>query len=679
MTATRLLEHWLAPPGAGAPVACLATTFTFDATFFSEDCLVRFLGLGGVLGEGDRSADIAALIEEEERLSETSIVVLTDRSAATEPRNLRWDVLGVAVDGGLLHAKVAVLLWEHATRVLIGSANLTTAGYRNQVEIALAIDLDPGSRVPRVLLAELSGELRALVALAPGSDTERGPKARAGAILQQLDERVAAAALPVRQSGTLAMALAPAAPGRSPLTALDSVWVGARPRGMTALSPFWDTQPHLVSRTITSLEGRLATKRRNGEPCEAAYIVPVVVESSLARAPREILDHARSQHIEVRCAAFLQPEPNEFRRLHAKCLAYESDDWLAVLIGSSNMTAAGLGLDEHYGHREINVWIGCPAESRDAAALRELLCEGDPLDPAVTIFEAEPPDDEPTSLPLPVGFEVAEIEAVGPVRLRLEFRPASLPASWSIETLDRNVLLTDATWAADQSPTIVRREVPGTPILPSVLRVSWETPEGTATADWSVNMIDPGLLPPPSDLQKLPTRLILAVLASTRPLRAAFEEAHRRYLATPVGGEDILDPLRMHDGSARMLLRTREWSAALWGLRTRLGRPIGSIETLESRLAGVLGPTTLADRLIDPDDASLLPGETEFLLAEIALTVADVDWTTAARKVPIESVRGHVAGTLAGLRARYAAKIARGACPVPIRAYADAAFLKATP
>ena len=45
MSAPRLLDHWSPPEGAGNPVAVLATTFTFQADFFDEDCLARFLSL----------------------------------------------------------------------------------------------------------------------------------------------------------------------------------------------------------------------------------------------------------------------------------------------------------------------------------------------------------------------------------------------------------------------------------------------------------------------------------------------------------------------------------------------------------------------------------------------------------------------------------------------------------
>ena len=73
MSGARLLDYWSPPEGAGDPVACLATTFTFDADFFTQDCLARFLSLSTVASEGDRISSIVALLEEEDRLSEAQV------------------------------------------------------------------------------------------------------------------------------------------------------------------------------------------------------------------------------------------------------------------------------------------------------------------------------------------------------------------------------------------------------------------------------------------------------------------------------------------------------------------------------------------------------------------------------------------------------------------------------
>src|SRR4051812_32460796 len=87
MSGMKLLDYWSPPDGSGAPVACFATSFTFEADFFTQDCLARFLSLSTVQGEGDRIDSIVAVLEEEDKLSETQVSVLVDRSSPAEKRN----------------------------------------------------------------------------------------------------------------------------------------------------------------------------------------------------------------------------------------------------------------------------------------------------------------------------------------------------------------------------------------------------------------------------------------------------------------------------------------------------------------------------------------------------------------------------------------------------------------
>ena len=269
MSGTKLLDYWSPPDGSGAPRACLATTFTLEADFFTQDCLARFLSLDTVTGEGDAISSIAALLDEEDRLSETQVTVLVDRSTPAEKRNLRWDLIPVPVPGGLLHAKVTVLIWERSARVIIGSANLTSAGYRRQIEAALAIDLNEDCQIPRKVFDDLIEELRGITALVAG--TETGPKQRALGVIELLEDRVASLPLPRSAASDLRLAVAPARPGVSPLDRLGDVWRGGQPLRATALSPFWDNRApapaieairkHLTGRPASS---RRFTARRSG-------------------------------------------------------------------------------------------------------------------------------------------------------------------------------------------------------------------------------------------------------------------------------------------------------------------------------------------------------------------------------------------------------------------------------
>ena len=308
MSGVRLLDHWSPPDGAGDPVAVLATTFTFEADFFAQDCLSRFLSLSATSDEGDRISSLAAVLEEEDRLNEAQVSVLIDRSSPAEKRNLRWDVLPVSAPGGLLHAKVAVLVWERAARIVIGSANLTSAGYRRQVETAIAFDLRPDCGLPSQVLEDLIRELRRVVDLVPGPTT--GAKARASATIDLLSARIASLDFTSRRSRDLRLAIAASRPGLSPLDKLAEVWRGSQPLHATVLSPFWDgdSPAPALAAVRKLLTGRPAARRT------LSAVVAVDPYSGAVTAPRSLGDEAG-----IDVVAF-DPPDTEPRSLHAKVL-----------------------------------------------------------------------------------------------------------------------------------------------------------------------------------------------------------------------------------------------------------------------------------------------------------------------------------------------------------------------
>ena len=126
---------------------------------------------------------------------------------------------------------------------------------------------------------------------------------------------------------------------------------------------------------------------------------------------------------------------------------------------------------------------------------------------------------------------------------------------------------------------------PGHP--PLVLRVTWG--EEGHTADWPVNVIDPSTLPPPDVLRNLTLEQLLDVLASTRPLHQAVVEALVKR-GRKKSSDIELDPHKRVNTAAFLLQRTKRLAVALERLRERLERPVGSVEALDWRLFGPIGP-----------------------------------------------------------------------------------------
>ena len=642
---TRLLDLWQPPEGAGAAVGCIATSFTFDTDFFVDDCLTRFLGLTRVQGEGDATSDVARMLDEEDRLSEAPVCVLVDRSCVPDKRNLRWDLLTVALGRGrLLHAKVAVLLWEHHTRVLIGSANLTSAGYRSKIETVTALDLGPDCALPEPLLRTLASELRDILAAVPG-DISTHARGRAGQVLDCFEERIAAANLPtVGRRSDPRLAIAVTKPGVSPLDGFDQVWQGGPPHEVTVLSPFWDNDS----------EARLAVLKRLKQRGDAwaTFVVSFDPRTNVVRAPATLLDGLpkRIDTYVVALGALPDSATDDLRLLHAKCIRYESDGWVAAMVGSSNITRPGLGLTPNC-HREINLWIGCSSNSATAKALRLLIPEGEEINLPDMQFEEPSDEDEAEAVPLPASFVDALLYPGATPSLELTLDPANLPDRWSV--LDGDVRLTDSdAWTAAGRPAVHVVDL-GDRGLVSTLDVTWPEGDTEHRATWPVNVSDPSLLPPPEELRNLSMEVLLAVLASTRPIHDALEDEMRRAAAAAARPQhDELDALKLFDSERLLLTRTRRIANALWGLQRRFDRPVASMEALEWRLSGIVGATQLADGLArSVDDGSMEALEARFHLAELARTVGTIDWATITARLDQAEVRARVAGTLAHIEA----------------------------
>lgn len=619
MSGERLLNHWVAREGSGRAEACLATTFTFAPEFFEQACLPRFLGLDSIPGEG---ADTIAVIEEEERLAETRVTVLADRSEEPSSRNLRWDLLPIAAPGGLLHAKVSLLIWQRLVRVIIGSANLTEAGYRRNLETCTVFDAFPGSDLPREVMEEALGALEAVLEHAPGAKTRVGPKQRALGTLRLAAERCVAFQLSRRGRSGPRTAVGLTEPGTPALKLLDAVWSGGPPRHAEVVSPFFDSSGS-TSAAVDALGDQLAQRGA----VDATFHVPLESHDirTILRAPKTLAD-AVPDRMDYEIRGIAPVIDGEHRPLHAKVIWLESNDWVAALIGSSNFTTLGLGVDARRGHLEINAAFGARRKSATAKALRQLIPESVPIE--VIDAEWEPPVDEEDQVPTPLPrFFADALVQPSPPAVLMEFgAKRAAPERWVVRLPDGSPLLTAEQWARKRKSR--RTEVKlSADQLPFSLRVEWEADGRSHDRHWVLNVTEPADLPPPSELRHLPLNALLEALASSRPLPEALAAALERQAASDrTAADPALDPLKRYDDSSHLLRRTRRVSAALAGLQSRLERPAVSKEALSWRLHGPFGPVAIAEGLLEESTSGKsVDGEAPFFIAELLLTLKRVD------------------------------------------------------
>lgn len=656
----RLLDAWTPPSEAGEALGCVATSFTFSSVFFEEECLGRFVGL-----ETDAVEDGAAfLVEREEKFAQlVCATALVDQRHARGLRSLRWDLLAARVPKGILHAKVSLLLWTNAARLIVASANLTDDGYRRNHEVFGVLDYAPGGEAPLALLHDALAFLDEVVRLAEPKSANTGPAvARWQGFLaraRSLTREWGASATP---RGTVARVFAAfTGPSRPSLFAqLRDLWpTTTPPNAAYVVSPFFDP-PEAVNTPAREIWPLLRQRGEvtvcyavTAEDDEAAGTILLHAPKSLAWTPA-----GRSAVV-----SFERLKIESHRPLHAKCLWFDGPEWFLYSCGSSNFTSAGLGVsaaanpEARAVNFEANL-VYAVNHARNSEANRscnDAWLPHEALDPATPVKFLPPPnaDEEETGgvLLLPEAFSAATFirEPDGSQWIELIFQGVP-KAGWLARVEDEDaVFISQTVWEAEGQPKTMRLLWPPERRPPAGFRVSWVGVDGSAW--WPVNVRDAASLPPPAELSELPLEVLIEILTSAQPLHLALARWLRKSASAESTEAPLLDPHRRVDTSSFLLQRTRRVSWAFAGLRARLERPVASRETLEWRLRGPVGVQALA-RAISKEAHSA--EERTFLLVELMLELARVRPLATPGGLPTTEVKAALRALIAELRATLA-------------------------
>lgn len=663
----RALDLWEAPAEAGEPLICLATTFTFDATFFETECLGRFLQMDS---HPQESESVGYLIEREEKLASARVSVLVDRRHATSKESMRWDVLPIAVRGGIQHAKLAVLCWAKHARLIVGSGNLTEPGYRKNLEVFGAIDISrPEGGMVAPLLASLDF-LTAMLTRAVGEDG-RGPRQRAGEMIAAVRAHVARWPR-VDPGGRVVPVFS--GMGRSVFDQLQETWPNVGPpRFAHVLSPFYDSSDHWTE----VVDGLSSVMAKRGDRNVSFYVSSEELPDGRTRLgmPRQILDAAKERAV-VSVHEVPLAQDDENRPLHAKMLVLENEDWGLTLMGSSNFTRAGLGVST--GNRQpVNFEANLAYLSREGEPeLRKLQhvwpeYNEDEVDLASRKLVWEPTDElageEASGVALPTGFQEA-LFAPGQSPQLIIVLEKDLPEWWEIRDQDQASVFSSETWNSKPG----RHEFSwAKQAVPFELTVTWGSAKKgeSYAASWPVNVLDPATLPPPDVLASLSLEELIQVLGSTRPLHVAVVQALQRRLRQRSTGDIQLDPHRRVNTETFLLRRTKRVALALERLRDRIEKPVLTREAFEWRLRGPVGPLALANAFLRE---ARNPSEAAFFLAELALTLKRVHATRAAEGgLKVDEIRDCLAACFTNIRALVPVRQANNS---PIDRYVKKAF-----
>jgi len=656
----KLLDTWVPPAEAGDSIGCVATTFTFSPAFFEEECLGRFLGL-----QTDAREDGAAyLLEREERLSQLECAVaLVDQHYAQGTRSLRWDLLSARpVRGGILHAKVSLLLWAQHARLIVASANLTEDGYRRNQEVFAALDYFSGSDAPLTVLDEVIPFLREAVQLAPtASPNGRQPHQRWNRFLDRVSHvtREWGSTVPPRDPNQPRLFPVLTSPTRANVfeTLKDRRTSGRTIDLACVISPFFDA-PGGVNRPAQELWTLIKQKGSATVEYHVTWETSPDSEEVHVHAPESLLTAQPAHRSNIKTQVNLL-NLEQSRPLHAKCLWLQSDDAALLMIGSSNFTAQGMGVGP-VRNFEANLCFEAH-RSRQAPAMRAMQncwlpsnrvdLERVRFRPVANLDE-EP---EPLTPLLPKGFQEIIFCRDESQRgcLRFGFQEG-LTTGWILLSEDDvTPFLGETDWQAAGSPLQWcvgwDRDRP-----PSGFYVRWLGSGGDAW--WPVNVESGHSLPPPAELRDLPLDMLIEILTSARPLHQVVAEWRRRSPIPDLDSVGVtpLDPHKRVDTSQFLLQRTRRVSAGLSALRERLERPTASEQVLHWRLQGPIGVRALALAIEKAAQSRIEQG---FLLAELCLELRRVVPQESPGCLPTETVRVALQNLADELRAVALARI----------------------
>ncbi|MHB8993695.1 MAG: hypothetical protein ACYC63_00425 [Armatimonadota bacterium] len=696
--ARRLMSH-LAPAKDWGPCRGFwATTYNLDSAFLETDLMPALLDLGAW---DDRHWTSRITMEGELARLDTAALAVDARGYCGRPRSLRLDVVAARGAGAQkLHAKVVLVVYDQAVRLLVGSANLTPNGYRQNLEIAAALVATSAASREATLIREALSQM--------------------GDCLQPWLSESAEA---LRLAALAQLALPPAdehQPGeerqewfvwsdrRRPLYRrfLDH-WPSGEPlRRLSVVSPFWSEEEG---------SGPLAALLRGFTELGALVEEPEVllVTSAWPAADQTYLPVLPSSYaccdfgrLGARCSA-VAADPTVSREeagrddvlltrpLHAKLVLAEGVQCSLAYLGSANFTHCGWGFAAP---RAANIEAGLILR-RTGAGRAELAAHvpttsGPPVallgTGAAPLQAPEPPKPEclwPDFLhdlrlePSEQDPEVLElVAALDPLPPQRWWQLALLPPETGPADPAPGMALLDSVEARPASDGRYRRSLSADE-LSRLLRdqevlVRWqECPQGCAFP-LNVAFVARPQLPISPDGGRPSERMLLSYYQGRISYEDLFPQADQRHIVAGGWEEDMQAGV---DTSQIQSYQMREFVEALEGLRQDLHCAGACERSMRLALLGEASPVALTKAIVEAmQGGRRTPTAGAFQLVEILRCLHELDGHggCAAWLPHLQQARRLVRSQLEQLRAarpadlgvgtsfdRYAAAILAGVAP----------------
>jgi len=650
-----LSSYWCPPTdvlvgGVGEPIACVASTFEFDAAFFETELLPRFLGLKFDNTENE----LTFLIEREEKLALTSAAVLVDiHKVDPGQTTLRWDQVPIAVPGSqsIQHSKIVLLAWEHLVRLIVGSANLTRPGYRRNREVFASLDFyNDAESLPRRPVQEAITLLEQVLTWSRVPEATRERTRNTFALVQ--DTVASWTAMPddfrARQKPSVKIiATHPAVNDLGPASAIDQVaalWGSRSVSEMTVFTPFVGKPDGDEDKVIQRLEsiprsrdcvGWLVAPRHPSE--ETDPVVRVALPETFGNAWRQCFSSRGGGRI-LAIPRFVRGLDKSNRTLHSKVLSLEGTDRHFLMIGSSNFTPHGMGVGVF--NVEANLLFEVAGE--EAWSRIDLPLGWDEWNEVGDVQWDEhfaPPEDcvDHASM-LPRFFVCASYSQVtGKLKVTVDHSVPE-PLEWTIRLkgvdTDELTVFTRSSRSEEEVLTHTFSEDSRSASLAALL-VEWtDAEEQSRQARLVVSIESKDDLIASSQFNAFGVDAMIDCLVHGRSL-AEWQERQSNRKALGGSLNEALDSLRSVDTSGYLLYQVRRFGRAMSGLCERLERVVLLPTAVRYRLLkDPLGPISLAKALTNNNRSStgsfavLSDEHCLFLLVELLLTVANASRRT---------------------------------------------------
>lgn len=629
MSTARLLDLWAPPPGYRL-ASILATTYQLQADFIEEDLLPVALGLRQAPARGREFR-----IELERALQDAEVTIYLHPDGYTPGlrRSPRIDLIPMPESRlPKLHAKVALIVFipeqdddvaSRIVRLVTGSANLTSNGYRHNIELAVAMDDAPGA--PPVVVTTVRDAAAWLQGVIP-PDTEQVQSQH-----RALQAVFSARPVASDREGMAFVGL----PREGGLAAVLAAQELGRVQALTIASPFWPAGEDAsdIASGVLKASGGVPDLVRLIGPCRA------VEDRLYAEMPPALLKSLKDHGVNRLEVAYARPEfgcadmsvqPAEdqgeydeigvqsagifstWRPLHAKAILIEGSQASALAMGSFNFTRRGMGLYGRLSNTEAGIIWRTPAKS--SGKLRQAMGFSGPWHKVEGVVEGQ------VIAPGPMDGESGQqwpafIRSIQASRhqLVIEGDGATWPAQLKVSMRDIRSRL--AQLERDFDPWLIPRPSAGEVFAIELALVSgWMEEEGKqdlsrypalpdleVTLEWDdqrttlpVVFIDKHEFPVVERTVREDERMLLDWFLGLRPADEADADGYGHGF-DPEPGVSASDP---GETTGILSYLIRDFVHALPGIRTHLDDGASTETGLRTVLLGPRSPAKLADEIL---------------------------------------------------------------------------------